>query len=762
MSTVDAALSLYRYAYVPFVLRVCGNFSLYKRDLKSPCIGWPEAYKSFVQSYKLKIKMKVGSVLITSAFLLCVANALDRVKYSHEELVVMGCKYAVTNTAVFCKKDTSKSYKCQCSNKPALGSWLNCIYEQAGEENSKAEHFVQEYCEKLNKTYSNDHLRKAYKNATEYLTTVDKIEGFNKTIPIDTPIKYKQKVFKKSYESYKLRYDNVADSIYFGSGLLAYWALILLAATIVNFASKISVIGAKFNSKPFNKVRQYVSMPSLFSNKKHTEAVYPLSKKIPFVSGLLPTRVETIVLFFFFALMVIFQAVRFRWIEGNTIWKSEVSQISRYVGDRSGILCLYGFQLTFLFAGRNNLMLWLTGWKQATFVTYHKWISRFNFLLLVVHAASMHIQSESIGKFQTRILTYWYRWGIIAGVTGGVMLLTGSHWVRKNYYETFLLTHIVMGVFFLIGTWLHADKFHYEEYAYAMAAIWCFDRAIRIGRLVSFGVRTATATVVSDETLKITIPKHKFWKAYPGAFGYVHFLKPTTFFQSHPFTIVSDDDDKIVFYTKIKGGVTSQIHRYLRKQPNQTGTLKVTVEGPYGDPKPLKRYDTALLYAGGNGIPGLYAYAKKLAEKTHKRIKLYWVIRNWHSIDWFYEELLKLKGAPLDVILYVTKPDSALGSKFDSSSACSDSDSKHSSEKDEKNQLSAHEVMAQHLDFVEFRFGRPNIDELIKSDLQESTGNVGVMSCAHNAMVDSIRYAVSQNLETPQGRVDYFEELQQW
>jgi len=709
------------------------------------------------------------SLITTSALLLSAANALEQVSYGHDQLIVMSCKYAVYEAAIFDKKDSKKKYKVQCKDKPALGSWLYCIYNEANDDDhSGVNKYVNYYCEDYKKSYTDEQLENAYQNATKYITTTDEIEGFNKSEPIRVPVKYSQKTYNHSYDSNKMRYDNEADGIYFGSGLLGYWAVILLLATIVNLTSKFTVVSRYFNSKPINKIRQYLTMPSLFSNKKHTDAVYPFSEKLSVVSGLLPTRVESIVLFFFFALMVIFESVRYHYIAHNTIWKDRTAQLSRYPGDRSGILCLYGFQLTFLFVGRNNFLLWATGWKQATFVTYHKWISRFNFLMLIVHAATMHLNTVSLGKFDSRILTFWYRWGIVAAVAGAVMLITGCYWVRKNYYEFFLLTHIIMGAIFLAGTWIHVADFDYQELAYSMAAIWCFDRAVRIFRLMSFGVRTATATVVSDETLKITIPKHKYWKAYPGAFGYVHFLKPTTFFQSHPFTIVDDNDGKITFYTKIKGGVTSQIHRSLRKQPNQTGTIKVTVEGPYGDAKPLKRYDTALLYAGGNGIPGLYAYGKKLAEKTDKRIKLYWVIRNWHSIDWFYEELLKLSNAPLDVIIYVTKPESALGSRFDTvNSSSSDTDSKNEShdisEKDEKSaHLSAHQVIAQHLNFVEFRFGRPNIDELIKNDLEESIGNVGVMTCGHNAMVDSIRYAVSQNLETPQGRVDYFEELQQW
>ncbi|CCH46107.1 Ferric/cupric reductase transmembrane component 2 [Wickerhamomyces ciferrii] len=712
------------------------------------------------------------TTLLSAALLLCLTEAKLRPRpYTEEEYAVQSCKMALFKTGTFCEgTPNKKNYKCECSNEVALGSMLYCIYEEVGRTEKSDEALINQ-CKAAKKKYTAEKLAKIYDNATQYITSPKKIEGFNKSEPVYVPLKYKQAVYNASYDSYKMRWGNEDESLWFGAGLLGYWAVILLVATIYNFASKISVVGKFFNSKPINTIRQYISMASLFSNKKHTDAVYPLGKKyFSFISGVLPTRIETLVLFGWFVLNVVFEGVRYRYVKDNVIWKDRTAQMTRYPGDRSGILALYGFNLTYLFVGRNNFLLWLTGWKQSTFVTYHKSISRINFLTLVLHAATMHMQSWALGKFQTRILTFWYRWGIVAGVAAAILLITGSYWVRKNYYEVFLLTHIIMAAIFLAGTWIHAGDFNYQPWAYSMAAIWCFDRAVRIFRLIAFGVRTATATVVSEETLKIKIPKGKYWKAFPGAFGYVHFLKPTTFFQSHPFTIVSDDDNEIVFYTKIKGGVTSQIHRHLRMKPGQTGQIKVTVEGPYGDPKPLKRYDTALLYSGGNGIPGLYAYAKKLAEKTDKKVKLYWVIRNWHSIDWFYEELLKLKNTGVEVVLYVTKPESALGSRFDSSSG-SDSESKNedsnSSEKqisdsEKSAQLSAHQVMAQHLDFVEFRFGRPQIDELVHSDLQESVGNVGVMACAHNAMVDDIRFAVKENLNVPQGRVDYFEELQQW
>lgn len=708
----------------------------------------------------------------------CTALAVEKFRYSHDELVTMGCKYALAYTALFCEGDSAYSYFCQCLDAPAMASWLNCIYEETYMNNTKAEKVVAGLCYEFNVTLNSTYLRDVYQNGTKYMVNTSTIPDFNASAVFRSPTSnFNVSYYEGSYGTYWALYGMVADSIYFGGGIIGFWGAVFLGAALANFASKITFAGKYLNSKPVNKIRKYVTMPALFANGKHSQVVYPFGQKFSVFSGLLPTRGESLVIFIFFALNIIFEGVRYHFVQYNIYFYTRTAQMTVYPGVRAGVLALYGFQLTYLFAGRNNFLMWITGWKQATFITYHKWISRFNFVLVVVHAACLHLQSKSSGSFEERIATGWYRWGIVAGVAGSILMITAMCWMRTRYYEVFLLIHITMAAVFLAASWIHIRQFEYTEFAYCLAAIWVFDRFVRICRLISFGVQTANITVVSDETLKIRIPKNKFWKAYPGAFGYVHFLRPTTFFQSHPFTIVSDNDNEICFYTKIKGGVTSQVHSYLRKHPNQTAQIKVTVEGPYGDPKPMKHYDTCLLYAGGNGIPGMYAYAKKLSLDTQKHVKLYWVIRNWHSIDWFYEELMNLKNLPCQVIIYITKPDSAVGRRFGSVSSESSSDSNSEkantrvdqTEKDSGSDeeglqnLTPHQIVSKYLDFVEFRFGRPNIHQIIKSDLEEAEGrHVGVMTCSHNAMVDGIREAVKDNLETSKGRVDFFEELQTW
>ncbi|CCH46106.1 Ferric reductase transmembrane component [Wickerhamomyces ciferrii] len=686
-------------------------------------------------------------------------------KYSYEEYVVMSCKGAVLSAATFCEKDTVKTYKCDCKNKPALGSWINCIYDKLGENDKHGEKIVEEYCSEYNVTLDSEKLQKAYANATKYIVDTTKIDGFNKTAIFDTPVQYNKKKYVNYYNSYKARWGNVEDTMYLGAGLLGYWAVIFLVATIWNFLNKVAFINKAFHSKFVNTIRSKLSLSSLFANKKHSTPIQFLKV----VGGFVPLRIETIVIFFYFALLFIFSGVRYTFVQNDTIWKPVAAQAARYPGDRTGVLALYSLQLTFLFAGRNNFLMWLTGWKQSTFITYHKWISRFNFIMVLIHAGSMHQQSVGMGydKFVTRLHTFWYRWGIVAAAFMGGLVFTAAYQVRKTFYEVFLGVHIVFAAIFLAASWIHATQFGYEQFTYALAAIWCFDRFVRILRLISFGTQDAKVTIISEETLKVVIPKRSYWKAFPGSYGYLHYLTPTTFFQSHPFTIIETSDKEITFVTKIKGGVTSQIYNQLKSKPGQTGIIKISVEGPYGNPTNVTRYDTALLYSGSTGIAGPYSHALKSVQSgKNQQVKLYWIIRHWSSIDWFVEELVKLKNTGVEVIIYVSQPDSAIGSRFNgdhSSSNGSDSEQKSeklSSNDDEKS--GNLDSLKKQLDFIEFRYGRPQINEIVHNDFSESQGTIGIWTAGHNSMVDDIRSAVGENLNVAKGRVDFFDELQVW
>ena len=275
---------------------------------------------------------------------------------------------------------------------------------------------------------------------------------------------------------------------------------------------------------------------------------------------------------------------------------------------------------------------------------------------------------------------------------------------------------------------------------------------------------------MANETLKVVIPKPRHWKSVPGGHAFIHFIRPTCFWQNQPFTFVESPDGKsILVYCKVKGGITHSLYRYLSNNPGQTASIRVGVEGPYGEPTPARYADTAVFVAGGNGIPGIYSevtdMASRMPKETKTVIKLYWIIREYKSLEWFRDELMELANTNIETTVYVTKPE-----------LCCSSTDDGSDDAGSKKEYVAHEIKAEgdessqgpesirsRLSHVTFKEGRPCIKDMVETNLHESNGSVAFVSCGHPAMVDELRYFCSKNVDNSEKkRVDFYEQVQVW
>lgn len=697
---------------------------------------------------------------------LCLNHVAAYKKYSEAEYIYMACNQAVTMTSVFCKKKTDPA-NCTCTNMDRMGSLLYCGQKEAKTEHLRKgfEHQVLEACPK----FTAADLKEKYENATHYIQSPKEIPGFNKTKPVHVPVIYNKVKYGYALKTYKARYHNEDDSMAMGGALIGYWGVIILIGTVLNIFEKLFpkqwlAAHRSFSNNMLVKfMRKYFFMPALIG-KKHTERNFFL--------GVVPTRVQSVVVFVFSSLVIIFSAVRMHYMENNITWPRKKIQLTRYVGDRTGIISCFLIPLTYFMAGRNNFFAFMTGWKQSTFLIYHKWIARATVLCSVAHSIAYYLNSMWFKKMKTRKLTIWYRMGTLATIAFAVMFCISIGWVRTHHYELFLNTHICLAIISIAGLYYHLRQFDLNQYTYAAIAIWGFDRVVRVVRLFSFGAKKATITVVNNEMLHVTVPKPAHWPTFPGAFGFVYFLNSSCFWQSHPFTIVSSKSNtEINFYIKIKNGVTHTIYKKLLDKPGMTGTFTVSVEGPYGNGRRLEAFDDVVMISSSNGIASNFSYARQLSE-IHKKtgnktfVKFYWIVRHWHSLDWFLNELKEMKDFDnVEPIIYVTKyHEGKVGEKLLASSGSDSSDA------DEKNSVKVSdaeynwlESIKNALPHIEFRDGRPDFEQIVKSDLSEFNGqNVAVLTCAHNALSDDIRYTVANEIPNHDGRVDLFEEIQVW
>jgi predicted ferric reductase len=711
---------------------------------------------------------------------------------------IYACNYQMRNLGSFCTPEQSEvyySYGCGCINIDYLATFVGCLHIGNRDNDATLDKLIELCHHDFNVTISRENFLKAYDRYLDAAKSPSEIEGFNITIPVDVPLKINETValtYTRAYDNFLGNYD---DSLYYGVGILAYWAFVMLVASIANWSMIICPSLVQKCTGPFSTYwRKYITLPALARRNKTNE-----QKFLWFLDFIVPSRFETLVLLGFVGVTVAGCSAGIQWFEEDPVFTKRYAAMCRYVADRTGIVVSVYMPIVILFAGRNNFLQYLTHWSFATFITYHRWVARVAFILVFIHAVCFSLTFEEY-------FSYYYHqnyiiWGAIATVAGGLIMFQGLLVLRRKWYEVFLIIHIILAAFFIGGSWIHVDELGYVWFYYAASAVWIFDRVVRIVRLIAFGCPSSQVILLADETLKVIVPKPKYWNAVPGGHAFIHFLRPSCFWQSHPFTFTesSESSDSIVLYCKVKGGITHGLYQYLSKHPGQTTQIRVSLEGPYGGPTPSSKYDTAVFVAGGNGIPGIYSEVFDLAvrspDNTKQALKLVWIVREYKSLYWFYEELCALKNTRIQTTIYITNPDShahldEFNKRFP---LVEESESDSNSNKEEKEtsleeksynkiQESSDEALPSlspeedyqakkkiietihsELAHVEFKVGRPCMEDLVVQETKESNGSVSFVTCGHPRMVDDLRYEVVKNLDKADGkRIEFFEQLQVW
>jgi predicted ferric reductase len=718
--------------------------------------------------------MKFSPILLILTFCLTISAKTGFMIYHYNTLAWQGCSGILAkNVLLFSSKD--KAGYCNVKNQPALGTMAHCIRMLPHHAEGAEQDFIKS-CAKYHLTQEEfDH---AYDNATQYLVLNPKKNdpNFNISKVFNKPVLLTQTQVNAGYDSNVGRYMNYNKSSFFALALLSYWFFLILlsgACNVVYFVCPgfIKKLTGKFN----NSIRKLVFLPALGSK---THAHHKNLGK--WIIWMLPTRWESIMMACYWILLILFSSLAYNHDKNNYIWPKESMEIGRKIADRTGSIVVFIIPQLILFAGRNNFMQWLSGWPYARFLYVHKWMSRASFLLIIAHAVGMTYNAGGFhaAKYHTRNSEAYVQWGYVALICSGLMFVQACYSIRKLNYEIFLILHLIFAVFFVAGGWIHVANHEFQQFFIAATAVWCFDRFVRLVRLAAFGIRSAQVQLIANETLKVTVARPRYWKPFPGCHAFIHFIRPTCFWQSHPFTIVDQvEDDKthtITFYLKVKGGVTHGLYKYLSRQPENKATIKVTIEGPYGNRLPLDRYDTAVFLSGGNGIPGLYYQARDIVKNNSNktRVKFYWVIRHYRSIEWFYEELLKFENSNVEPVVYVTQPDVGLTTpiapQISSSSEFDEQEEKLNESNNTKAELHETESEAyianlkKKLSFVDFREGRPNMNQVVAEEIAESNGSIAFTTCAHGTMVDDARKAVVDNLDSTPNRVELFEQIQGW
>ncbi|TVY91322.1 putative ferric reductase transmembrane component [Lachnellula willkommii] len=332
----------------------------------------------------------------------------------------------------------------------------------------------------------------------------------------------------------------------------------------------------------------------------------------------MPTRIVALIIIAYYIWSILICTISYDVFYPN-FYYNDYSQGWHYVAARTGTLSYANLPVMWIFAGRNNIFLWATGWDFSTFSIFHRHIGIVATVQAIVHAIACTVEEfADLEYWDDWKDQYWYM-GAVSLITMSLILVFSSSFLRQKSYELFLVIHIVLALVTLIGLFFHTKIFtgEFEPYLYPIVAIWCFDRLLRLLRQLHLNIRISPALPTPTTThstteyrpaanlliLTITLPAKRLSKTHPNSHFFLYQPFQLRGWENHPFTAVVQDEQTMCFYIRPQGKFTARLMR--KRYP------RLIVEGPYGGKGVrLQDYDTVLLVAGGSGVSATISYLK--------------------------------------------------------------------------------------------------------------------------------------------------------
>ncbi|KAI0531860.1 ferric reductase like transmembrane component-domain-containing protein [Xylaria digitata] len=292
-------------------------------------------------------------------------------------------------------------------------------------------------------------------------------------------------------------------------------------------------------------LQRHIALPALFGSRR----LEPLPANLGYVPG----RALSISISIFIVLNIILSSISFQSFQPNIYFPSQQFELCEYVGNRTGILSLVNLSIAILFAGRNNLLIAITGWSQTIFLTLHRWAARVATLQAIVHSIAYTIAYvdpgyEGATPYPVKAAEPFYWWGIIGTIALSLATAFAILPLRITLYELFLAIHIVLIILSLIACWYHlvphfGFKYGYQVWLYICFAFWSADRLARLARIAYYNcpgdAKAIVEAIPGCNILQVTVFPRVIRGIGPGQHTFLYFPGLGRLWESHPFSIAA-------------------------------------------------------------------------------------------------------------------------------------------------------------------------------------------------------------------------------
>ncbi|KIK94322.1 hypothetical protein PAXRUDRAFT_828115 [Paxillus rubicundulus Ve08.2h10] len=451
---------------------------------------------------------------------------------------------------------------------------------------------------------------------------------------------------------------------------------------------------------------------------------------------------------------------------------------------RAGLLAASQFPFITILGTKNNIVSLITGIGPDKLNYLHRLAARACLTLVGIHALGGVNNFSFYGSASNESQLF----GIVAALTFAGLAVVSLRPVRERAYEFFFYLHFIAIIVIMLATIIHITEFsgtNFTLYIWPSFIIWALDRLIRTARLVFFnlayfgfgkksGTLDATTELLSENLVRVRFRRPSSFHWSPGQFAYL--IMPSVSrlpFEAHPFSISSVDSalfapeetvvgggpgspyrKELVFLIGVRGGFTKR----LKEVAERRESVKVYVDGPYGDVVNLGCYDTSLLIAGGTGITYALPTFLNIIESVRngssccRRIVLIWSIRDSDFLRWVEEALTKANkfvppGLKVVIRVFLTSgrpPQAAapLPNPFASETSLSNPFENQNPFQDPANSFDKQEGLIFSAPWLEIVSGRPNLHGILEDEIHAATGRVSVSVCGPNAMARVVRKAL--------------------
>lgn len=544
------------------------------------------------------------------------------------------------------------------------------------------------------------------------------------------------------------------------------------AMTLIGFGNRLLALAARRGMvtwtgsvlEPWPRVyawyRRYIGTPAMFGYRNAQ----------PWGMLTIPTRLQALLIFVYVALNVFLGCYGYNTFDDNLFYLGRRdSQLARYVADRTGIMSFYNMTLLWLLAGRNDVLLWLTGWSYPSLNLFHRWTARVATVQGFVHSAA-YIYLKW-GKFWVRMnKRHWWS-GSCAMLVMAALIPLSILPLRRRAYEVFLVLHISLSVGLLALLCIHTDRFGYDPFVWACVGIWTFDRVLRLLRVAILSYRTLGArnaigvlTALKPGLMRLSVDTSVPISPRPGDNYFLYSPHSLAPWENHPFTLASWEEragrTTLHFLIAPQAGWTGRLRRRIEAAATKLGDesalmatvpqvrLRILLEGPYGNSHPVDDYDHVLLVAGGSGIAAILPYIFALGRAPHKRggrrITVLWTVRNAaYAVDVLSHELSPERTAHIGLQLYLTQEEPADARAFLKNPDVT-LDSKYGA-------ISLRQRGEQSRPDVSFQRGRPNLRDVLAEQLVAlgTEQRLAVLACGPGSMMDDLRSTIAEAYGSP-------------